>query len=193
MVDAVHAHRIPWRLHYAGRSLTAMAFLDHLAPHGESVTCWPSDTGPRLDPAHVIPPPRDGLSLYVCGPARLIDAIHAATHKLGWAASDVHSERFKPTARPATTDDQPFVVHAARSDKTIEVSADETLLQALGSSGIAVDSSCLSGVCGTCMVRVLAGSPEHRDDVLTSPQREAGDSMLVCVSRAISSPLVLDV
>jgi hypothetical protein len=39
---------------------------------------------------------------------------------------------------------------------------------------------------------VLAGTPDHRDSLLTDEERAAGDVMMICVSRARSDRLVLD-
>ena len=42
--------------------------------------------------------------------------------------------------------------------------------------------SCQQGFCGTCRTRVVAGAVDHRDTLLTDPER-AGGMMLVCISR----------
>ena len=47
-----------------------------------------------------------------------------------------------------------------------------------------VPSTCREGTCGTCEVRVLAGTPEHRDSVLSAEERAAGEYMMTCVSRS---------
>lgn len=46
------------------------------------------------------------------------------------------------------------------------------------------------GSCGTCRQRVLDGETDHRDELLTDAERH--DSTLICVSRARSDRLVLD-
>ena len=56
------------------------------------------------------------------------------------------------------------------------------MLAALGRSGVPAAYSCQQGFCGTCRTRVLAGAVDHRDTLLTDPERE--DHMLICVSRA---------
>jgi phthalate 4,5-dioxygenase reductase component len=53
-----------------------------------------------------------------------------------------------------------------------------------------VSSSCESGTCGSCRTGLLAGEAEHRDLVLR-PDEQA-QQIMVCVSRARSSELVLD-
>jgi hypothetical protein len=39
---------------------------------------------------------------------------------------------------------------------------------------------------------VLSGAVEHRDFVLSDEERAKGDTMMVCVSRAVDGHLVLD-
>jgi hypothetical protein len=41
-------------------------------------------------------------------------------------------------------------------------------------------------------VTVLSGKVDHRDDVLSEDEREANDVMMLCVSRAFSERLVID-
>jgi len=86
--------------------------------------------------------------------------------------------------------DRPFLVHLARSGKTVEVGADETILEALMRSGLEVDSSCQSGTCGTCRTRLIAGVADHRDFVLDDD--EFATNIMICVSRAAEGDLTLD-
>ena len=70
--------------------------------------------------------------------------------------------------------------------------AEETLLTALRRSDVAAPYSCQQGFCGTCRTRVVAGTVDHRDTLLTDPER-AGGMMLVCISRAADvEHLILD-
>jgi ferredoxin len=73
------------------------------------------------------------------------------------------------------------------------VPADRTVLDVLQDNGIPVEGSCREGICGTCQVRVLGGTPEHRDDILSEPEQQAGDRMFPCVSRCAGARLTLDV
>jgi ferredoxin len=43
-----------------------------------------------------------------------------------------------------------------------------------------------------CAVKVTSGSPDHRDDVLSSEQRNDEKLMCICVSRATGANLTLD-
>jgi ferredoxin len=93
---------------------------------------------------------------------------------------ELHFERF---AAPPVVDGRPFSVTVASTGAQVDVGADETLLAALHRAGATPPYSCQQGFCGTCRTRVLAGAVDHRDTLLTAPERAAG-MMLLCVSRA---------
>jgi ferredoxin-NADP reductase len=130
-----------------------------------------------------------GTVVYVCGPPGLIDAVTLLAAELGWPPERVQVERFS-AATPAPG--APFTVALARSGYRVAVACDVTLLDALESAGVPVANMCRQGVCGECRVRVLAGTPEHRDLYLSDEERAAGDSIMCCVSRAHEDHLELD-
>jgi hypothetical protein len=43
-----------------------------------------------------------------------------------------------------------------------------------------------------CETRVLDGVPDHRDQLLTESERQCGNVMMLCVSRARTPTLTLD-
>lgn len=88
--------------------------------------------------------------------------------------------------------DSAFQVRIASSGALIDVSANDTLLDALAWHGITVPSSCEQGVCGTCLTGVLEGIPEHRDSYMTDAEHAANDRIAVCCSRSRTPLLVLD-
>jgi ferredoxin len=53
-------------------------------------------------------------------------------------------------------------------------------------------TACTEGICGICETAVLAGTPDHRDSVLTDAERAGNTTMFPSVSRAVSDRLVLD-
>ena len=85
-----------------------------------------------------------------------------------------------------------YTVHLARQNRTLEVDADVSLLDALEFEGVIVPSVCREGVCGTCECAVLEGEVDHRDQILGPAERASHRVMMVCVSRAKGSHLVLD-
>ncbi len=88
--------------------------------------------------------------------------------------------------------DQSFEVKLARSQRSLKISADSNILDELLLEGINVGFSCMSGMCGSCLVPVLEGVPDHRDEVLTEEERSQGDCIILCCSRSRTPVLVLD-
>jgi vanillate O-demethylase ferredoxin subunit len=85
-----------------------------------------------------------------------------------------------------------FEVKIASSGKIIPVPADKSVVQALAEAGIEIITSCGEGVCGTCLTRVLEGTPEHWDSYLTPEEQAANNQFTPCCSRSESALLVLD-
>jgi vanillate O-demethylase ferredoxin subunit len=127
--------------------------------------------------------------LYCCGPASMITEFEALTADRDPAL--VHRERFSASPTQTAAPGQSFVVRLARSNKTLVISPEQSVLGACLEAGIDVSYSCEEGVCGACEVRVLSGQVEHRDSVLSAAARAGSDSMMVCCSRG-KSELVLD-
>ena len=86
----------------------------------------------------------------------------------------------------------PAIVQDARSGQVLPVAADQTIVDALLAAGVDAPYSCQQGICGSCEVKVLQGSPDHRDDVLTEAEKASNKTMMICCSRACSPELVLD-
>ncbi|MEU3618538.1 PDR/VanB family oxidoreductase [Streptomyces sp. NPDC006872] len=165
------------RLVYAGRTRASMPFLEELAKLGrDRVTVV--EGRPDLDaPLADLP---EGTAVYACGPDGLMAAVRER-------APQVRLERF--TARTVREGDA-FELELRRSGRVLTVPADSTVLAAVRAELPNTVYSCEQGFCGTCRQRVLEGEVEHRDELLTDAER--GDSMLICVSRARSGRLVLD-
>ena len=125
--------------------------------------------------------------VYCCGPRGLMDAV--ADMSGHWPSGAVHFESFGVDASVYAANTA-FTVRLGKSGQTIPVAADQSILEALRASGVRVPSSCESGTCGSCRTRLLGGEPEHRDMVLTDEEKDT--SIMVCVSRARSGELVLD-
>ena len=129
---------------------------------------------------------------YACGPAPMLDVFEQACDDLGHA--NHHIERFAAVAVAASDAAlASFTVEARRSGKSLQVTADKSILDTLLDAGIDVDYSCCEGVCGTCETKVLGGIPDHRDSVLSTKERAANQSMMVCVGGSRSETLVLDI
>jgi ferredoxin-NADP reductase len=185
-----------WELHYASSTHEDAAFLDEFRQLAEAdparvnLAFSREPGGQRLDFREIVAAAPQGSHFYACGPAGMLDAYELAT--AGLPHEQVHMERFAGAGEAIRLPGSDFEIELARSDKTIRVPADKSVLDVLLDEGVEVDFSCMDGVCGSCKVHVLEGMPDHRDVVLGDDERAANGSMMVCCSRALSERLVLD-
>lgn len=189
MIRWLAAHGQSWELHYCARSAQHAAFYRELCELGaDRVHAYFSEL-PLLDVRALLAEPQAGSHVYCCGPEGLMKAVKEASN--GWNPAQVHFEWF---AAPdvAHAPNQAFEIELKQSGRVLSVPPDQSILQVLQGAGIAVPSACEEGVCGTCETRVLAGEVDHRDLLLSEPERAANRSMMVCVSRACSARIVLD-
>jgi ferredoxin-NADP reductase len=190
MTAAAEAAGADWRLVYGGRQRASMAFADELARHGDRVSVRPQDETGLLDLDTLLGTPQEGTRVYCCGPEPLLAAVEQRC--AGWPAGSLHVERF--SARPLTEPvrSESFEVVLEQSELTLTVPPDRSILSVVEEAGVGVLSSCAEGTCGTCETAVLEGVPDHRDSVLADEEKEANDCMMICVSRACTGRLVLD-
>jgi ferredoxin-NADP reductase len=195
MIAAAEAAGTRWRLLYGGRARSSMAFLDELADHGDRVTVVTEEESGPLDLDAALGEPLPGL-VYCCGPEGLLDAVAARTAAWPDGGAGLRLERFHPKAVTKATQGGPdaaIEVELARTGRTVQVPADRSILEVLEDEGVDdCFSSCREGTCGTCETDVLGGEPDHRDSVLSPADRASGRTMLICVSRARTARLVLD-
>ncbi|MBS8224691.1 PDR/VanB family oxidoreductase [Vannielia litorea] len=177
------------RIIYVSRSAEEAAYLAELNEDFAGRIIVHHDGG---DPANVydfwddLATPR-ATHVFCCGPKPLMEEIKAVSGH--WPEGRIHFEDFKPV-EVVREDDTAFEVELKKSGETVTVPEDRSILEALRDSGHATSSSCESGTCGTCKTRLLAGEADHRDMVLMDEEKE--DFIMICVSRAKSGRLVLD-
>jgi ferredoxin-NADP reductase len=199
MLGLAQRFGVDWSMVYAGRSRDSLPFVDEVARFaagraGDSanalVTIRTDDVGGLPTATELLGDCPDGTAVYACGPAPMPTAIRSAL--VGRDDVELHFERF---AAPPVVDGREFSVSVASTGQTVRVGPDETLLSALNRAGVHAPYSCQQGFCGTCRTRVLGvlgGALDHRDTLLTDPERDSG-MMLVCISRAADgSHLTLD-
>jgi len=184
-----------FELHYCFRSSQRAAFVEMLAQtrFADRITLH-DDSGPqtqKLDAPALLAAPHADTHLYVCGPTGFMNYILDAAQNAGWSQDRVHKEFFAadPVDQSANV---PFEVQLASNGQVFRIPAERSVFEVLDEAGIAIESSCEQGVCGTCVTRVLKGIPEHRDKFLTEAEHAANDRFTPCCSRARSSRLVLD-
>ena len=118
----------------------------------------------------------------------MLDAFEAAA--AGRPSAQVHIERFSPVQPAAVAGG--FTVKLARSGGSVYVAPGQSILDPLRAGGVDVPASCEQGICGTCETRVLAGTPDHRDSLLSDEEKAANNVMMVCCSGSREDLLVLD-
>ncbi|MFO1310346.1 MAG: PDR/VanB family oxidoreductase [Burkholderiales bacterium] len=133
----------------------------------------------------------EGAHLYLCGPKPFMDVVETIAAPT-WPPDAVHVEHFAADPASLAGPRESFVVKLARHGGEFTIPEGRSIIEVLAEHGVAVETSCEQGVCGTCVTGVLEGEPDHRDIFFTEAEKRANDRMTVCVSRAKSARLVLD-
>lgn len=200
MVQELEARAQPWVLYYCARSAEHAAFLTEIQTLAEAS---------RYGTLYTVfdqYPPYQPLNLnalfavhglvaryYCCGPAGMLDAFVAAVQQAGVPESRAHIERFAAVAGITQgQEDSGFEVEL-RDGSVHVVAPDQTILDVLIEAGVGPMYSCKEGICGSCETRVLGGTPDHRDSLLSAAEQASNKTMLICVSRCKEGRLLLDI
>jgi len=189
---AARGHR--FALHYTGRAIAQLAFVDELrAVAGDNLRLYGDDEAHeanRFDLARFVDTLAPAQPLYVCGPQGLIDATIALATARGWPRESIRSELFAAAAPQAG--DAAFEVELRASGVTLSIAPKQTILDAMLDHGLDPLYDCKRGECGVCATSVIEGEVDHRDYCLSDSEKHAGQVMHICVSRARGARLVLD-
>jgi ferredoxin-NADP reductase len=193
MAHTLAAQGISFELHCCARTAERAAFTDELEALGHTQFHFDQGIPARgLDLVTLLREPAAGTHLYYCGPAGFMTACASASAH--WPTETVHCEHFKapqPTnASDITTPPGGFVAEIASTGQRIEVGANTSLADALIDAGVFLQTSCISGLCGTCKVDYRSGDVEHNDHILSEDERS--HCLTACVSRARQGLLVLE-
>jgi vanillate O-demethylase ferredoxin subunit len=188
---------IDYEMHYCAKDARSAAFAEEFEPMRASGRLHfhfdGGDPSAGLDIRDLLNTPREGEHVYYCGPGGFMKACaDAAQH---WPTGTVHFEHFNaperaPGEQAANDASDSFIVRIASTGQEIEVTKDESISEALAGAGVAMETSCCAGLCGTCKVRYLQGEVEHNDCIISD--EEKAEFLTACVSRATSKLLVLD-
>lgn len=185
-----------WQLLYATRSRPRTAFYEELAEFGERVRFHFDDEagGRPPDVESMLGIAAPDRHVYCCGPRPMMQAVDSATQH--WPASSVHFEWFSgdnaPVARTGPSVNTPFEIVLRTSGRRLCVPPDLSILETLEANGVSVPFACREGLCRTCETPLINGEAEHRDVVMSAEEQQAQRSLMVCVSRAKSAVLELD-
>jgi vanillate O-demethylase ferredoxin subunit len=196
MTKQLAAQGASFELHYYTRSVAHTAFYDYLS--GKSLVrhvrfhhgLQPEEISLHLNE---LLGRRDADDhLYLCGPRPFMDMIVGCAQS-AWPSDAVHLEYFVADQAALSKPQDEFRIRLARSGMTCHVPVGIPITEVLATHGCPIETSCEQGVCGTCLTGVLEGVPDHRDVFLTDAEKQAGDRILPCVSRAKTDLLVLDI
>jgi ferredoxin-NADP reductase len=193
MARALRRRGAAWRMVYGARSAMAMAFTAELSALPENVSLITDDVDGIPDFASLIAIQPAGTAVYCCGPEPMLYAVEqicATTPSV-----TLHLERFSPSGKyPAAPagGETAFDIELKRRGVVVHVGPDDNALDVVREVVRNHPYSCHEGLCGSCEVSVLGGKVDHRDDVLSDEERAANDVMMLCVSRALSDRLVID-
>ena len=195
MAEELHDAGAQFSLHYCARTrrraafhtgLVTSAYGDHVHFHFDD-----EEDEQHLDLTALLARPDLETQVYVCGPAGFIDLVKTTAAVHGWRPSQIHVEHFAAVAQELPEPGS-FEVRIASTGQTVRIPAERNVAEVLAGHGIDIPVSCMEGVCGTCITRVLEGTPEHRDCYFSDEEKSRNDQFMPCCSRALSDTLVLD-
>ncbi|WP_028627157.1 PDR/VanB family oxidoreductase [Metapseudomonas resinovorans] len=182
-----------WTLHYLTRSRLRAAFYEELQELGGGHVIFhflDENGGQPLDIETAVAAMPSYSHIYCCGPAPLMERVQAAAQDR--PSSKVHFEWFSGKTQE-NAENQGFRVILRSTGDELQIPPEKSILEVLEDNGHFVPFSCREGLCSSCETRVIAGTPDHRDFVLSDTAKAEGKSMLICVSRAKSEVLELDI
>jgi vanillate O-demethylase ferredoxin subunit len=194
MAHELHARAAEFELHYFARSREQAAFVDLLECEAKFRDRVHLHFGKPIDErARVLDELRAELTeashVYTCGPEPFMDHVRSIFEpELG--SAHIHIEHFV-APEIDTFADRPFTVELDTGE-VFNVPVGRSILAVLEDNGIEVFKSCTEGICGSCVSGVLEGIPEHRDQCLPAATKAANTEIALCVSRALSEKLVIE-
>lgn len=192
MIQKADEMQIDWKLIYTVRERSRLIFLDQLAKYdADRIVLNGDKEDGYINLDNILSTADEYTSVYSCGPQKLLNALEEKSTQNGtlW---DLKIERF--TAQPVdNSHNKSFEVVIHSTGERLQIPADKSILEVLKEKGFKVNSSCKNGVCGSCETVVISGLPDHRDSVLSDDEKADNETMMICVSRALSKELVLDI
>ncbi|MDO6453240.1 PDR/VanB family oxidoreductase [Neptunomonas phycophila] len=196
MAERLSHSSADFEMHYCTRSENRTAFVERIQSSSfKNKVHFHFDDGAavqKLEAEKLLANPVPGTHIYVCGPGGFMEHILSTAKAKGWPQDQVHREYFAAAPIDHSADDS-FEIKLSSTGQVFEVPADKSVIDVLEDNDIDVQFSCETGVCGTCVTRILEGEPDHRDSFFTEAEREKNDKFTPCCSRAKTRQLVLDI
>lgn len=132
----------------------------------------------------------------ICGPVAMMTAMEQLLRAQGVPANQIRTENFDTataaaqintraaavgSAAPLQKGSADYEITFAATGRSVTSTGDHTLLEMAEAEGVAIPSSCRSGVCQACRTRVADGEVDCQSSVLDPDDRAEG-FILPCVS-----------
>ena len=185
MIADLEATGQTFELHYAAQTKESCAYYDYLNNNypGKVNFYFSRNERPNRLTPEIMKNQRIGSHVYFCGPVSMVSEYRDAATSYGYPTDSIHFEVFGLAEGPR----MPFKVTIPDQQKVIEVTAEETLLEALLAAGVDAPYSCKGGGCGQCEVEVISGEVDHRDIFYSDQERAERKVILTCCSRSKDS------
>ncbi len=115
------------------------------------------------------------VQVYICGPPPMMQALVPSLESAGIPSRDLKMEAFGPAsvkkkkAPKAETDTPSGNSSIHFGTETIQWDGESSILEMAEENDIEIDSSCRSGSCGTCQVRLISGKVKYEEDPAAEP------------------------
>jgi vanillate O-demethylase ferredoxin subunit len=194
MAYELQSQAADFELHYFASAQEDIAFRALLVERGEFADHFHLHCGlTRDEQSRTIEAVRPTLTsdsaVYVCGPQPFMQRVADILSPVVGEAR-IYIEHFTPTEAD-NSKNLGFTVELSTGE-TFEIPANRSILSVLEENGIEVFKSCEEGICGSCVSGLLEGLPDHRDQCLSTADHVAGDRIALCVSRALTDHLVIE-
>lgn len=198
MIHWCITHQKKWRLYYSVRNRQRAAFYEslHQLNQIQNIHFHFNDEHEHLlDLNQIVLESAQNEQIYCCGPNPLMLALKEVA---GAITERLHFEWFSAPQVIALEDkaeqfSSDFTVKLLKSGHEIIVKSEQSILEAIEAQGVEVPFSCRAGICRACECKVINGEPEHLDMILSESEKQTNQSILICVSRARSKVLELDI
>lgn len=140
--------------------------------------------------------------IHVCGPAPMIEAVKAMLSELAVPSRNVKVESFgsrrkgpgEPSPSGAHSASDPAIPSVAfrKSGKKGSLPPDRSILEAAAELDVEIDSSCRSGTCGMCKVRLLEGTVAMDCEDSLEADEKAEGMILACQAKSTGDNVVID-
>ncbi|PVZ65704.1 hybrid-cluster NAD(P)-dependent oxidoreductase [Pelagibaculum spongiae] len=128
---------------------------------------------------------------FVCGPEGYMKAVKKMASDLGLPEGQYFEESFggpqleaapvaveEDTAKETTS----FSLNVTNHGKLVQISEDQTILEALEKEGLPIIGACRQGICGSCKVTSSTAEVTSTSDVSLTPAEKEQGAFLACCS-----------